>query len=71
MIYFHDHTPQPGGKPDKAGVLELYRRLREAFPDFTPEIHWQKADGDVVTTLRLITELISATSLAFREPAER
>ena len=36
---FHDHTPQPGGKPDKAGVLELYRRLWEAFPDFTPEIH--------------------------------
>jgi predicted ester cyclase len=49
---FHDHTPQPGGKSDKAGVLELYRRLREAFPDFTPEIHWQKADGDVVTTYK-------------------
>jgi len=49
---FRDHTPQPGGKPDKAGVLELYRRLREAFPDFTPEIHWQKADGDVVTTYK-------------------
>src|SRR6185295_12889155 len=49
---FHDHTPQPGGKPDKAGVLELYRRLRQAFPDFTPEIHWQKADGDVVTTFK-------------------
>src|SRR4029077_20037294 len=49
---FHDHTPQPGGKPDKAGVLELYRKLREAFPDFTPEIHWQKADGDEVTTFK-------------------
>jgi predicted ester cyclase len=24
----------------------------EAFPDFTPEIHWQKADGDVVTTYK-------------------
>ena len=37
---FRDHTPQPGGKPDKAGVLELYRRLREAFPDFiTPNGH--------------------------------
>jgi predicted SnoaL-like aldol condensation-catalyzing enzyme len=48
---FHDHTPQPGGKPDKAGVLELYRRLRDAFPDFTPEIHWQTVDGDVVTFL--------------------
>jgi steroid delta-isomerase-like uncharacterized protein len=49
---FLDHTPQPGGKPDKAGVLELYRRLRQAFPDFTPEIHWQRADGDVVTTYK-------------------
>nr|WP_249789123.1 ester cyclase [Bradyrhizobium sp. BRP19] len=49
---FHDHTPQPGGRPDKGAVLELYRRLREAFPDFTPEIHWQRADGDVVTTYK-------------------
>jgi hypothetical protein len=24
---FHDHKPQPGGQPNKAGVLELYRRL--------------------------------------------
>ena len=37
---------------DKAGVLALYKRLREAFPDFTPEIHWQRVDGDVVTTFK-------------------
>lgn len=49
---FYDHTPQPGGTRDKAGVLVLYKRLREAFPDFTPEIHWQRADGDVVTTYK-------------------
>jgi steroid delta-isomerase-like uncharacterized protein len=49
---FYDHTPQPGGSRDKAGVLVLYKRLREAFPDFTPEIHWQRADGDVVTTFK-------------------
>lgn len=49
---FFDHTPQPGGTRDKAGVLVLYKRLREAFPDFTPEIHWQRADGDVVTTYK-------------------
>lgn len=49
---FFDHTPQPGGARDKAGVLILYKRLREAFPDFTPEIHWQRADGDVVTTYK-------------------
>ena len=49
---FVDHTPQPGTTPDKAGVLVLYKRLREAFPDFTPEIHWQRVDGDVVTTFK-------------------
>ncbi|MGL4961622.1 MAG: ester cyclase [Inquilinus sp.] len=49
---FVDHTPQPGGRPDKAGVRELYQRLRRAFPDFRPEIHWQRADGDVVTTYK-------------------
>ena len=49
---FVDHTPQPGTTPDKAGVLVLYKRLREALPDFTPEIHWQCVDGDVVTTFK-------------------
>lgn len=49
---FYDHTPQPGGTRDKAGVLVLYKRLREAFPDFKPEIHWQRVDGDIVTTFK-------------------
>ena len=49
---FLDHTPQPGGTPDKAGARNLYRRLRAAFPDFHAEIHWQRADGDVVTTYK-------------------
>jgi steroid delta-isomerase-like uncharacterized protein len=49
---FVDHTPQPGTTPDKAGVRVLYKRLREAFPDFRPEIHWQTVDGDVVTTFK-------------------
>jgi steroid delta-isomerase-like uncharacterized protein len=49
---FLDHTPQPGGTPDKAGALGLYRRLREAFPDFHAVIHWQRAEGDVVTTYK-------------------
>jgi predicted ester cyclase len=40
------------GTRDKAGVLALYMRMREAFPDFTPEIHWQRVDGDVVTTFK-------------------
>lgn len=49
---FVDHTPQPNTTPDKNGVRILYRRLRDAFPDFHPVIHWQKADGDVVTTYK-------------------
>ncbi|MFJ5121360.1 MULTISPECIES: ester cyclase [unclassified Kitasatospora] len=49
---FVDHTPQPGRTPDKAGALELYRVLRAAFPDFRPEIHWQAADGNLVTTYK-------------------
>ena len=49
---FLDHTPQPGRTPDKAGARELYHRLREAFPDFHAEIHWQAADGDLVTTYK-------------------
>jgi steroid delta-isomerase-like uncharacterized protein len=50
---FVDHTPQPGTTPDKAGVRVLYNRLREAFPDFRPEIHWQTVDKDVVTTYKI------------------
>ncbi|RSS56918.1 ester cyclase [Streptomyces sp. WAC01280] len=49
---FLDHTPQPGRTPDKAGARELYRVLREAFPDFRADIHWQAADGNLVTTYK-------------------
>ncbi|MCX5098176.1 ester cyclase [Streptomyces sp. NBC_00439] len=49
---FLDHTPQPGRTADKAGARELYQALREAFPDFRPVIHWQSADGDLVTTYK-------------------
>ena len=49
---FVDHTPQPGRTADKAGARELYHVLREAFPDFWAEIHWQAADGDLVTTYK-------------------
>jgi steroid delta-isomerase-like uncharacterized protein len=49
---FVDHTPQPGTTADKDGVRILYHRLREAFPDFRPEIHWQTVDGDLVTTFK-------------------
>ncbi|KAA0114367.1 ester cyclase [Mycolicibacterium sp. P9-22] len=49
---FVDHTPQPGTTADKDGVRVLYHRLRDAFPDFRPEIHWQSVDGDLVTTFK-------------------
>jgi predicted ester cyclase len=49
---FVDHTPQPDTTADKDGVRVLYHRLREAFPDFRPEIHWQTVDGDLVTTYK-------------------
>jgi steroid delta-isomerase-like uncharacterized protein len=50
---FVDHTPQPGTTPDKTGVRVLYNRLRDAFPDFRPEIVWQTVDGGVVTTYKI------------------
>jgi steroid delta-isomerase-like uncharacterized protein len=50
---FVDHTPQPGTSADKDGVRVLYKRLRGAFPDFRPEIHWQTVEDDVVTTFKI------------------
>lgn len=49
---FVDHTPQPNCSPDKPGALGLYKTLRAAFPDFRAVIHWQSADGDLVTTYK-------------------
>jgi steroid delta-isomerase-like uncharacterized protein len=51
---FIDHTPQPGFPADRAAVRTLYRTLREAFPDFHAEIHFQllEAGGDRVTTYK-------------------
>ena len=49
---FVDHTPQPGGTPDREGARRLYVTLRNAFPDFHADIHWQVADGDLVTTYK-------------------
>ena len=49
---FVDHTTQPDMTPDKAGVRKLYGYMRDAFPDFHAQIHWQLADGDRVTTCK-------------------
>ena len=53
---FVDHTPQPNMTPDKDGARGLYRTLRAAFPDFHADIHWQAADGELVTTYKPIME---------------
>jgi steroid delta-isomerase-like uncharacterized protein len=49
---FVDHTPQPNSGTDKDSVRTLYRRLRDAFPDFHADIHWQTGDGELVTTYK-------------------
>lgn len=49
---FLDHTPQPNMVPNKEGVRGLYAGLRQAFPDFHAVIHWQTADGNLVTTFK-------------------
>jgi len=49
---FVDHTTQPNMTPDKAGVRKLYGYMRDAFPDFHAQIHWQLADGDRVITYK-------------------
>jgi predicted ester cyclase len=49
---FIDHAPQRNSGADKEGVRGLYKMLRAAFPDFRAEIHWQLADGDLVTTFK-------------------
>ncbi len=50
---FVDHTPQPNMAADKSGVRRLYSSLREAFSDFHAVIHWQTADGEIVTTFKV------------------
>jgi steroid delta-isomerase-like uncharacterized protein len=49
---FVDHTPQPNMTPDKPGVRGLYKTIRQAFPDFHAIIHWQTAEGEIVTTFK-------------------
>jgi predicted ester cyclase len=44
--------PNPVARATRPVSSTLYKRLREAFPDFTPEIHWQRVEGDVVTTFK-------------------
>ena len=68
---FVDHTPQPGTTPDKDGVRMLYKRLRGAFPDFHPEIHWQAAAGNLVTTYKTYHGTHQGSSSVFRPQGRR
>jgi predicted ester cyclase len=45
-------TIHPNPTPNKDGVRKLYHALRGAFPDFHADIHWQAADGSLVTTYK-------------------
>ena len=38
--------------PTRTGCGCCTKRLRAAFPDFRPEIHWQVAAGNLVTTYK-------------------
>ena len=49
---FVDHTPQRGFGANRDAVRALYRAIRTAFPDFRPAIHFQVADGGMVTTYK-------------------
>src|SRR5215813_13381527 len=68
---FVDHTTQPGTTPDKAGVRKLYTYMREAFPDFHAEIHWQLADGDRVTTYKTYHGTHEGTFLGVAPPTAK
>lgn len=68
---FVDHTPQPGRTSDKAGALELYKVLRAAFPDFHAVIHWQAADGNLVTTYKTYHGTHEGSSSESPPPARR
>lgn len=47
---FVDHSAIPPFMPDRDGVINLFRMLRNSFSNFRAEIHDQVAEGDKVTT---------------------
>ena len=47
---FVDHSAIPPFSPDRDGVIQLMRMLRNAFSDFRAEIHDQIAEGEKVVT---------------------
>ncbi|MNS78969.1 SnoaL-like polyketide cyclase [compost metagenome] len=47
-----DHTPFGDARPDRNGTREIYRTFRAAFPDWNAEVHFQIAEGDLVSTYK-------------------
>ena len=47
---FVDHTPFPGFGSSREDVKQLFRVLREAFPDLKAEIVEQFSNGEMVAT---------------------
>lgn len=47
-----DHTPFGGFPPDRNGTREIYRTFRAAFPDWNAQVHFQIAEGDLVSTYK-------------------
>ena len=45
---FVDHSPPPNGSPDKAGVKQIVKMFRSAFPDLRLTVEGIIAEGDIV-----------------------
>jgi predicted SnoaL-like aldol condensation-catalyzing enzyme len=52
---FVDHTPPPGGKGDKASTIEMFRQMRDQYPDAKAEILDMVAAGDKVSIRTRVT----------------
>jgi steroid delta-isomerase-like uncharacterized protein len=52
---FVDHNPIPGTGPDKAGTIQGFQMLLDAFPDMKAEIDHMIAGGDRVAIHCTIT----------------
>lgn len=47
-----DHTPFGGFAPNRDGTRAIYQTFRAALPDWRAEVHFQIAEGDLVSTYK-------------------
>lgn len=47
-----DHTPFGGFAPNRDGTRQIYQTFRAAFSDWRAEVHFQIAEGDLVSTYK-------------------